>query len=158
APEPTALHLDFIRASEVEAEARSNDQRKQLEEMAAAQDQRAAALKEAEDALRKRATMARVRNIALVAVGIVALVAGLLGWRFEQQRQAAQHLFAEAERQALEAQTQRELAERRRELAEKQRVIAEEQREQADYLLAGATKIFAKLQNLMDDEIKKEAF
>jgi hypothetical protein len=42
--EPTALHLDFIRASEEEAEARSSAQRKQLEEMAAA-------LKVAEDIL-----------------------------------------------------------------------------------------------------------
>jgi TPR repeat protein len=33
APEPTALHLDFIRASEEEAEARSSAQRKQLETM-----------------------------------------------------------------------------------------------------------------------------
>src|SRR5262245_35128615 len=90
APEPTALELDFIRASEDEAEARSNAQRKQLEEMAAAQAERATALKEAEEALRKRATMARVRNIALVAVSILALLAGLLGWRFQQQRQAAQ--------------------------------------------------------------------
>jgi hypothetical protein len=31
APEPTALHLDFIRASEEEAQARSSAQRKQLE-------------------------------------------------------------------------------------------------------------------------------
>src|SRR5262249_22585072 len=36
APEPTALHLDFIRASEDEAEARLSAQRKQLEELAAA--------------------------------------------------------------------------------------------------------------------------
>jgi TPR repeat protein len=36
APEPTALHLDFIRASEEEAEARSNELRKQLEAMRAA--------------------------------------------------------------------------------------------------------------------------
>src|SRR5262249_42366075 len=36
APEPTTLHLDFIRASEEEAEARSSAQRKQLEAMAAA--------------------------------------------------------------------------------------------------------------------------
>jgi TPR repeat protein len=36
APEPTALHLDFIRASEGEAEARLSAQRKQLEDMAAA--------------------------------------------------------------------------------------------------------------------------
>jgi hypothetical protein len=40
APVPTALHLDFIRASEEEAEARLSAQRKQLEEMAAAQAER----------------------------------------------------------------------------------------------------------------------
>src|SRR5262249_34399274 len=40
APEPTALHLDFIRASEEEAEARLSAQRKQLEAMAAAQAER----------------------------------------------------------------------------------------------------------------------
>src|SRR5262245_31986235 len=53
APEPTALHLDYIRASEEEAQARLGAQRKQLEEIAAAQVERAAALKKAEDALRK---------------------------------------------------------------------------------------------------------
>jgi hypothetical protein len=37
APEPTALHLDFIRASEGEAEARLSEKRKQLEAIAAAQ-------------------------------------------------------------------------------------------------------------------------
>ena len=45
APEPTALHLDFIRASEEEAEARSSAQRKQLEAMAAAQAERETALR-----------------------------------------------------------------------------------------------------------------
>jgi hypothetical protein len=40
APEPTALQLDFIRASEDEAEARLSEQRKQLEAMAAAQAER----------------------------------------------------------------------------------------------------------------------
>src|ERR1700686_2627306 len=52
APEPTALHLDFIRASEEEAEARSSAQRKQLEAMAAAQADRETALNNAEDAQR----------------------------------------------------------------------------------------------------------
>src|SRR5260370_27367678 len=75
APEPTALHLDFIRASEEEAEARSSAQRKQLEAMAAVQAERERALREAEEAHRKRATMARIRNIALVAVTILALLA-----------------------------------------------------------------------------------
>ena len=100
APEPTALHLDFIRASEEEAEARSSAQRKQLEAMAAAQAERETALHEAEEALkeaadaqRKRATMARIRNIALVAVSILALLAGWLGWRSEQQRKTADNLL-----------------------------------------------------------------
>src|SRR5215469_10927967 len=78
APEPTALHLDFIRASEEEAEARSSEQRKQLEAMAAAQAERETALREAEEAQRKRATMARIRNIALVAVSLLAVLAGSL--------------------------------------------------------------------------------
>src|SRR5262249_21949099 len=75
APEPTALHLDFIRASEQEAEARSSAQRKQLEVMAANQAERETALRQAEEAQRKRATMARVRNIALVAISILAVLA-----------------------------------------------------------------------------------
>jgi len=96
APEPTALHLDFFRASEEEAEARSSTQRKQLEEMAAAQAERETALHKAEEAQRKRATMARIRNIALVAVSILALLAGWLGWRAEQQRKAAEDILTGA--------------------------------------------------------------
>src|SRR5262249_59074347 len=101
APEPTALHLDFIRASEEEAEARSSAQRKQLEAMAAAQAERETALHEAEEAQRKRATMARVRNIALVAVGILALLAGLLAWYSVHQRHVAgqQRAGADGQRQ-----------------------------------------------------------
>ena len=53
APEPTALHLDFIRASEEEAEARSSAQRKQFEAMAAAQAERERALHKAEEALKQ---------------------------------------------------------------------------------------------------------
>jgi TPR repeat protein len=90
APEPTALHFDFIRASEEEAKARSSAQRKQLEEMAAAQGEREKALRQAEEAQRKRATMARIRNIALVAVSILAAIAVWLGWRAEQQRKVAE--------------------------------------------------------------------
>ena len=84
APEPTALHLDFIRASEEEAEARSSAQRKQLEAMAAAQAERETALHEAEEALQAgrgcAAKRARIRNIALVAVSILAVLAGWLSW------------------------------------------------------------------------------
>jgi TIR domain len=62
APEPTALQLDFIRASEEEAEVRSSAQRKQLEAMAAAHDEREAALKKAEAALKKAEEETRYRT------------------------------------------------------------------------------------------------
>src|SRR5262249_36611089 len=93
APEPTALQLDFIRASEEEAEARSNAQRKQLEEMAAAQAERQTALDQAEEAQRKRAMMARIRNIALVAVSILAVIAVWLYRDAEQQRTSADNIL-----------------------------------------------------------------
>jgi hypothetical protein len=78
APEPTALHLDFIRASEEEAEVRSNAQRKQLEAMAAAQAEREKALHEAEEAQLKQGT---IRNIAFVLVTIFAVLATALALR-----------------------------------------------------------------------------
>src|SRR5262249_23993949 len=96
APEPTALHLDFIRASEEEAEVRSSAQRKHLEAMAAAQAERETALHEAEEALKQAADAqrkrARIRNIAFVVVTILAIVASLgwlLEWFAEQQRMIA---------------------------------------------------------------------
>src|SRR5262252_4838777 len=80
APEPTALHLDFIRASEEEAEARSSAQRKQLEAMAAAQAERETAMHKAEEALKQAADAqrkrARIRNIAFLVVSIFAVLAG----------------------------------------------------------------------------------
>src|SRR5262245_30751799 len=93
APEPTALQLDFIRASEEGAKARLSAQRKQLEEMAAAQAERATALQKAEDAQRKRA---RIRNIAFVVVSIFAVLAAYLAWRAENQRQQADDILAGA--------------------------------------------------------------
>ena len=84
APEPTALQLDFIRASEEEAEVRTSEQRKQLEAIAAAQTAREVALHEREQAFRQAAEAqrrrARIRNIA-IAVSILAgcLAFGSLG-------------------------------------------------------------------------------
>jgi hypothetical protein len=105
APEPTALHLDFIRASEEEAEARSNAQRRQLEEMAAAQAERETALADREEALKQAADAQRrrtkVRNIAfvvgsvlLVAASVLAAVAGFFALRVEAQRDDANLLLA----------------------------------------------------------------
>src|SRR5262249_39792518 len=100
APEPTALQLDFIRASEREAEARLSEQRKQLEAVAAAQAAREKALHEAEEAQYKRAAMARIRNIVLVVVSILAVLALWLGWDAKQQgnRAEQQRVIAEVQR------------------------------------------------------------
>src|SRR5262249_27490165 len=91
APEPTSLHLDFIRASEEEAEARSSAQRKQLEAMAAAQAERETALHKAEEALKQAADAqrkrARIRNIAFVVVSMFAVLAG---WLYVRERKAAE--------------------------------------------------------------------
>src|SRR5215470_8783922 len=65
APEPTTLQLDFIRASEEEAEARLSEQRKQLETVAAAQVAKEAALHEREEAVKQAADAQRRREEAL---------------------------------------------------------------------------------------------
>jgi TPR repeat protein len=100
APEPTALHLDFIRASEEEAQARANARRKQLEEMAAAQAERALALDKAEEAQRKRAT---IRNAALAVVSMFAVLAGWLWVRADQARIRAVEAQKVAEEQKEQA-------------------------------------------------------
>jgi TIR domain/Sel1 repeat len=98
APEPTALHLDFIRASEEEAEARSSAQRQQLEAMAAAQAERETALHKAEEAQKKaevaQRKRARIRNIALVVVSVLALLAVFNGWHVVQQARQADDILA----------------------------------------------------------------
>jgi TPR repeat protein len=100
APEPTALHLDFIRASEEEAEARSSAQRKQLAAVAAAQAERETALHEAEEALKQAADAqrrrARIRDIAFVVVSIFAVLAGWLYWSARQQQITADDLLFRA--------------------------------------------------------------
>src|SRR6516225_1038751 len=98
APEPTALHLEFIRASEEEADARLSEQRKQLETVAAAQADRETALHEAEEALKQAADAqrkrARIRNIAFLAVSGLAGVAVLFAVVANQQRQQADDILA----------------------------------------------------------------
>jgi TPR repeat protein len=134
APEPTALQLDFIRASEEEAEARLSEQRKQLEAVAAAQaaretalNDRQEALKQAADAQRRRVT---IRNIALIVVSGLAMLAGLLGWRAEQDRIVAQQ----------------------------QKQTAEQQKKQADDILARAATIISNLQDRMDVKTQQKVF
>jgi TPR repeat protein len=139
APEPTALHLDFIHASEEEAEARSSAQRKQLEAMAMAQAEREAALQKAEQALKQAADAqhrrAKIRNIAFVVVSILAVLSGWLYWN---------------------ADVQRKLAEEQKEYAEQQRTVAEAQKEYAGQILADATDVFSKLLDQMDIDTKRK--
>jgi hypothetical protein len=130
APEPTALQLDFIRASEEEAAARLSEQRKQLEAVAAAQAAREialhnaeAALKQAADAQRRRA---RIRNIALVVVSAFAVLSWWLFLHFMR-------LGRVIDREVYEI-------------------------EQADAILGRATNIIAKVEHVMDGETKHEAF
>jgi WD40 repeat protein len=86
APAPTALHLDFLKASETTEIARTDAARRQLEDIAKAQDERARALRAAEEANRKRA---RFRAIAFVALTGIAVVAASQAWRAEGQRREA---------------------------------------------------------------------
>jgi TPR repeat protein len=107
APEPTALQLDFIRASEEEAEARLSEQRKQLEAMAAAQAERETALHDREEALKQAADAqrrrAKIRNIAfvvggvlLVAASVLAVVAGWFGLKSVIQKYQADEIAIHA--------------------------------------------------------------
>jgi TPR repeat protein len=160
APEPTALHLEFIRASEEEAETRLSEQRKQLDAMAAAQAEREKALHEAEEALKQAADAqrrrARIRNIALVVVSVLAVLAGWLGWDAEQQRNLAEQRRITAEEQTILAEQQRARAEEQKTIAEQQQKTAEEQRQQADAILARATKIIETLEKA-DTKMQNEA-
>jgi DNA-binding beta-propeller fold protein YncE len=94
APEPTALHYDYIRASE-EAETRRQDaERQQLEQIATAQADRAKALAEREVAQKREAEQARKvvrRTVTGMVIAILfAAAAGGAGFlAFQKQREAA---------------------------------------------------------------------
>jgi TPR repeat protein len=141
APEPTALQLDFIRASEEEEAARLSEQRKQLEAVAAAQAARETALNERQEALKQVADAqrrrARIRNIALVTVSILA-------WLAVSASVVSVWLYTRAKQDQI--------------IAEQQKQRAEQQKEQADEILARGMNIIVKLQNGMDNETKQEAF
>ena len=115
APEPTALHYEFVRVSE-EAQARRQDaERRQLEQIRAAQADRAKALAQREEAQEREAEQARRvvrRTLIGMAVAIVlflataALAVGLVGASVEADKrsQAANTAAREAVRQTARAQ------------------------------------------------------
>ena len=107
APEPTTLQLDFIRASEQEEASRSNAERLRLEEVAAAQAERATALHSAESALAGKQlaqqreaeasrTVVRRTRIGLAAALALAAVAGAAGVYAQHQKVLAQIQTREA--------------------------------------------------------------
>ena len=77
APAPTELHLEFIHASEQAEDARLIAQRQHLEEMTAAQDERAKALRAAEQALTRTIRLQRGQAWAGT---VVAVVLAMIGW------------------------------------------------------------------------------
>ena len=93
APEPTTLHLDFIRASEEVEENRRNTERRRLEELASAQAERAKALEEREIAQKREVEQSRrVVRRTLAGLGVallLAVVAGAAGFFARQQQQVA---------------------------------------------------------------------
>jgi WD40 repeat protein len=94
APEPTAMHLEYIRASEEQEMRRADAERKRLEDMAAAQEERAKALKAAEEALRNaaEAQKAQSRARAIIAWGSAAaalILAVVATWAVIQSRETA---------------------------------------------------------------------
>jgi hypothetical protein len=107
APEPTALHLEFIRASEAWEVQQQNAERQQLEEIAAAQSERGKALAAAESALRDRAAAlqreaAASRRVVQRTVGglvVALLLAGAAGLAYFDAKRSRQR----AEREAAQA-------------------------------------------------------
>jgi TIR domain len=77
ASEPTALHLGFLRASEEAEDARLMAQRKQLEEMTAAQNERAKALRAAEQALNRTL---RLQKRQAWGGSVIIVVLAMIGW------------------------------------------------------------------------------
>jgi tetratricopeptide (TPR) repeat protein len=133
APAPTALHLEFFRASEEEEGRRQNAELQRLQQMAEAQAARGAALeakeqaqkREAEAMKREAAQARRVvrRTLAgLAAALVLAATAGGLGYEAEQQRAKAQRALDQVTSNANARVVS--LAERARQVTQNQESIA----------------------------------
>ncbi|MCB1738804.1 MAG: toll/interleukin-1 receptor domain-containing protein [Gammaproteobacteria bacterium] len=104
APEITALHLDYIRASEAVEAARANAERQRLAEVDAAQRARADALGQLEQATVAKLEASRRlvrRTVALAVVGIllVLALAGAMGLYARWQAKLAQTMEEAANKQ-----------------------------------------------------------
>ena len=128
APEPTSLHLDYIRASEAEDASRANVERRRLAEIAVAQDERAQALREKE-------AEQRAKNwLWTGVVGLSLAAAGLSGGFTYQMRNlnvALQQQTSDAVKATDEARSSQQAAIRALDDAEANRKLADKQREDA---------------------------
>jgi hypothetical protein len=99
APEPTALHYDFMRASEEFEIARSNVARRQIEEMAAANAERETAIAERERAFQQAAIFrlrrARWRVAALAGLALLCCASAVMWWRADVAAKHYRALFDE---------------------------------------------------------------
>ncbi len=117
APQPTELHLLFIRSSEEAEAAKASVERQRLAEIDAAQQARAEALMQAERATAEKIEAARRladRTRALRVVGVllvIALVGGISIYAWDQKTMA--------ERQAIVAEEQAQLAREQAALVER---------------------------------------
>ena len=82
APEPTLLHLAFIKASEDAEVARNNAERQRLDQVAAAQAEREQAVEREKAALVQTRAALRKRQRALAGAGVLfaCLFVGAIGW------------------------------------------------------------------------------
>ena len=132
APDPTDAQRMFLSASEEVETARNNEERIRLEEMAAAQAQRAEALEAAETAQRDRTRATRrLLHSALLGTAIAVVLAALAGWQWLE----ADHQARLALEQRGEAETARLAAEVERKRANAQTVLAENHARELDQTL-----------------------
>jgi hypothetical protein len=108
APEPTALHLDFIRASEAEENRQQNAEAQRLRQLAEAQAERAAAFEEKAAAQERETRQARLvvrrTRAGLLVAAALAVAAGWFGVDASNQKDRAVAAATEATRQTARAQ------------------------------------------------------
>jgi hypothetical protein len=152
APDLTDLQQAFILASEAEAEARNNAERRRLAEVAAAQDARAQALADAEQALKKADDAQRrravLRNLLLLAMTAVAAVSAWSWYTISQgnMQLARQVRFAQI------AASRAELAQKRAQDAEFDAIVNE--CTASEQLLLASPASAANLHNYMSCSVR----
>ena len=108
APEPTALHLDFIRASETEDSRQQSAEAQRLRQLAEAQAEREAAFAEKAAAQESEAGQARLvvrrTRAGLLAAVVLAAAAGWFGIDASDQKDRAVAAATEATEQTARAQ------------------------------------------------------